>query len=91
MPLEFKAFINNYSENYSSNWNDIKYNGRSELFYVFNSYKKTAGFKLQIPAFKKSEIEDQHNKLKNIPKILETPYDHFTDYKNDLKILSDLF
>lgn len=70
----FSAYISGYSENYNSNWSDIKYNGRSEFFYVFDSYKKTASFKLQIPSFKLGDIDEQHNKLKSIQEGLAGKY-----------------
>jgi len=62
----FSAYMSGYSEDYNSNWNDIKYNGRAEFFYTFNSYKKTASFTLQIPIFTKAELQKKHNELKDL-------------------------
>jgi hypothetical protein len=64
----FSAYLSGYSEDYNSNWTDIKYNGRSEFFYTFNSFKKTASFKLQIPIFNISELTEKHDALKNLQK-----------------------
>jgi hypothetical protein len=64
----FSAYISGYSEDYNSNWTDIKYNGRSEFFYTFNSFKKTASFKLQIPIFNQWELTEKHDALKKLQK-----------------------
>jgi hypothetical protein len=70
----FSGYINGYSENYSSNWNDIKYNGRAEFLYNFVSYKKTASFNLQIPIFRAEDLEPTHNRLKSLQNGLAGKY-----------------
>jgi hypothetical protein len=64
--FRFKAYINGYSETYDSSWDSIKYNGRSEFLYAFNSYKKTATFKLQLPSFNKVDLFANHENLKKL-------------------------
>jgi len=70
----FSGYINGYSENYSSNWNDIKYNGRAEFLYNFVSYKKTASFNLQIPIFRVEDLIPTHDKLKELQSGLAGKY-----------------
>ena len=70
----FSAYISGYNESYDSSWDGIKYNGRSEFFYTFNSFKKTASFKLQIPIFKKVELAAKHEALKNLQKSAAGAY-----------------
>ena len=70
----FSAYMSGYNENYDSGWDSIKYNGRSEFFYTFNSFKKTASFKLQIPIFKKVELAAKHEALKNLQKSAAGAY-----------------
>jgi hypothetical protein len=64
--FRFKAYINGYSETYDSSWDSVKYNGRSEFLYAFNSYKKTATFKLQLPSFNKVDLFANHENLKKL-------------------------
>jgi hypothetical protein len=64
--IEFVGYINGYTENYESNWDSIKYNGRSDLLYTFNSYKKTASFKLKIPSSDPIKLNNNHIKLKTL-------------------------
>jgi hypothetical protein len=70
----FSGYINGYSENYTSNWNDIKYNGRAEFLYNFVSYKKTAAFSLQIPIFRSEDLLPTHNKIKELQSGLAGKY-----------------
>jgi hypothetical protein len=72
----FSGYINGYSENYSSNWNDIKYNGRAEFLYNFVSYKKTASFNLQIPIFRAEDLEPTHKRLKELQSGLAGKYNN---------------
>jgi hypothetical protein len=70
----FSAYMSGYNENYDSGWDSIKYNGRSEFFYTFNSFKKTASFKLQIPIFNPGELATKHEALKNLQKSAAGAY-----------------
>jgi len=70
----FSAYMSGYNENYDSGWDNIKYNGRSEYFYTFNSFKKTASFKLQIPIFNPGELATKHEALKNLQKSAAGAY-----------------
>jgi hypothetical protein len=63
---DFKSFITGYNETYDSSWDSIKYNGRSEFLYNFNSYKKTASFKLKIPSFNVTQLTQYHKALKRL-------------------------
>jgi hypothetical protein len=72
--LPFSAYISGYSETYNSNWDDIKYNGRSEFLYAFNSYRKTATFKLMIPIFQPDELKVKHERLKLLQSGLAGKY-----------------
>jgi hypothetical protein len=66
--------MSGYNESYDSSWDGIKYNGRSEFFYTFNSFKKTASFKLQIPIFNQGELAAKHEALKNLQKSAAGAY-----------------
>ena len=72
--LPFSAYVTGYSETYNSNWDDIKYNGKSEFLFAFNSYRKTATFKLMIPSFSPDQLKDKHNRLKLLQRGLAGKY-----------------
>ena len=72
--LPFSAYLSGYSETYNSTWSDIKYNGRSDFFFVFDSYKKTVSFKLQIPIFKPHDLKTKHAALETLQRGLAGKY-----------------
>jgi hypothetical protein len=62
-PLKFLSYITNYSENYDSDWGDVKYVGRAESFYIFKGFKKTISLGLHVPCFNSDELVENHDKL----------------------------
>jgi len=72
--IPFSAYLSGYTENYDSSWDSIKYNGRSDFLYTFNSYKKTASFKLQIPVFNPYQLKSKHESLKTLQTGLAGKY-----------------
>jgi len=72
--LPFSAYLSGYNETYNSTWSDIKYNGRSDFFFIFDSYKKTVSFKLQIPVFKPHDLKTKHAALETLQRGLAGRY-----------------
>jgi hypothetical protein len=72
--LPFSAYLSGYNETYNSTWSDIKYNGRSDFFFIFDSYKKTVSFKLQIPVFKPHDLKTKHAALETLQRGLAGKY-----------------
>jgi hypothetical protein len=64
---EDKIFLSSYmkgfKEDFSATWNDINYAGRAESFYVYNKFKRTVSFNLQIPCFNRKELFEKHRAL----------------------------
>jgi len=72
--IPFSAYLSGYTETYDSSWDSIKYNGRSDFLYAFNSYRKTASFKLQIPVFNPYQLKSKHESLKTLQTGLAGTY-----------------
>jgi hypothetical protein len=62
-PIQFLSYLTNYSENYDSDWGDVKYVGRAESFYIFKGFKKTVSLGLHVPCFNSDELTKNHAKL----------------------------
>ena len=61
--IQFLSYITGYSEDYTSDWGDVKYVGRAESFYIFKGFKKTVSLGLNIPCFNSKELTSNHAKL----------------------------
>lgn len=62
-PIQFLAYLTAYNESYNSTWNDVKYVGRAEKFYIFNEFKRTANIGFRVPCFNSDELQKNHEKL----------------------------
>lgn len=72
--LNFLAYLTDYSDSFDSSWNDIKYVGRAEKFYIFNEFKRSVNLGFNIPCFNRKELKDNHTKLNQLVSILAGKY-----------------
>ena len=59
----FRAFLDDFKDNYNANWNTFKYNGRGEEFYTYNSFKRTLSFSFKVAAQTRWEMMPLYRKL----------------------------
>jgi hypothetical protein len=57
------AYMKGFKEDFNATWNDINYAGRAESFYIYNKFKRTVSFNLQIPCFNRKELFEKHRAL----------------------------
>jgi hypothetical protein len=72
--LKFLAYLKDYKDTFDSSWNDIKYVGRAEKFYIFNEFKRSISFSFTIPCFKESELMSKHQSLNELVSITAGKY-----------------
>ena len=46
--MVFRAFLDSFGDNYNASHNNIKYNGRGEEFYTYNSFTRKISFSFKI-------------------------------------------
>lgn len=59
----FSAYMNGFRDSFNGTWNEVNYNGRAESFYVYNKFKRSVSFNLQIPCFNKRQLFEKHRAL----------------------------
>jgi hypothetical protein len=59
-----------FKEDFNATWNPIDYAGRAESLYVYNKFKRTVSFNLQIPCFNKKELFEKHRALGQLASLL---------------------
>ena len=74
--MVFRAFLDDWSDQYDAGWNSFKYNGRGEEFYTYDSFKRKVGFSFKIAAQSRSEMMPLYRKLNYL--VSQTA----PDYKN---------
>ena len=61
--IHFRAFINNFTDNYQGNWNSVSYMGRGEEFYRYSKFARSIQMDFTVAAQSKPEIMEQYKKL----------------------------
>lgn len=61
--LYFRAYLDDYNDNFSGKWNPINYNGRAEEFYIYNGFNREINFTFKIAALSKPELIPIYQKL----------------------------
>jgi hypothetical protein len=72
--INFSAYMNGFKDDFSSTWNEINYAGRAESFYVYDKYKRTVSFNLQIPCFNKVQLFEKHRALGQLASVTAGSY-----------------
>ena len=61
--IYFRAFLEDFSDDYTGDWSGTKYIGRAEEFYTYQGFKRDISFSFKIAAFSKEELAPLYNKL----------------------------
>lgn len=61
--LFFHAFLDDYSDTYSGNWNPQQYIGRGEEFYTYNNFTRAINFSFKAASFNKDSLLVMYDKL----------------------------
>ena len=74
--LRFLGYITEYNETYDSSWNDVKYIGRAEKFYIFNEFKRSVSVGFNVPCFNEDELENKHCAVSELASTLAGKYEN---------------
>ncbi len=72
--IVFRAFLTNINDNYNAQWNPIKYTGRGEQFYTYDSFNRSFAFNFQVPAQSRAEMRPMYQKLNYLASNLAPDY-----------------
>ena len=61
--MVFRAFLDQFSDNFTGNYNSFSYNGRGETFYTYNNFKREINFNFKIAAQTRHEMMPLYRKL----------------------------
>ena len=72
--VQFRAYIDSFSDNYSAAWSDFRFMGRGESFYTYNGYTRTVNMSFTIYAHTYPEIKNQYSRLNYLVSSLSPSY-----------------
>lgn len=61
--LHFRAFLDEFSDNYTGAWNDYTYVGRGEKFYTYQGFDRDIGIGFKAAAMSRAELKPIYQKL----------------------------
>jgi len=72
--IQFRAYIDNFSDAYSANWNEEKYLGRGESFWKYGGFARSISLGFTVAAQSKPELIAQYKKLNFLASNLAPTY-----------------
>jgi len=72
--IHFRAFIDNFSDNYSAGWNEEKFMGRAESFYRYDSFNRSISMGWTLAAQSVDELIPMYQKLNFLASSLAPDY-----------------
>jgi hypothetical protein len=74
VPLHFRAYITNLSDNIGAEWDSKRYMGRGENFYTYQGFTREVSFNLKVAAQSKQEMMPLYQKLNYLASSLMPDY-----------------
>jgi hypothetical protein len=72
--MHFRAFITNFSDNISADWNGQRYMGRGENFYTYQGFNREVSFTFKVAAQAVEEMAKIYQKLNYLASTLHPDY-----------------
>jgi len=72
--IHFRAFIDSFSDSYTSEWNGEKYMGRGENFYRYKGFDRSISLSWTVVAQSKEELIPMYKKLNYLASSLAPDY-----------------
>jgi hypothetical protein len=72
--IHFRAFINQISDTYASDWSDTRYIGRGEKFYNYTGFDRKVSLSWTVAAQSKAELIPMYKKLNYLASVCAPDY-----------------
>jgi hypothetical protein len=72
--IHFRAFINQISDTYASEWSDTRYIGRGEKFYNYTGFDRKVSLSWTVAAQSKAELIPMYKKLNYLSSVCAPDY-----------------
>lgn len=65
-PIVFRAYLEDWNDNYKAEWNGIKYMGRAEQLYKYNGFSRDGSITFNVPVLSKLDLGKSYQKLNQL-------------------------
>ena len=64
--INFRAYLDNWSDGFKGDWTPIKYMGRAENFYKYNGFSREGSITFLVPTLSRLDLKNNYNKLNQL-------------------------
>jgi len=72
--VQFRGTVNSINETFTPNWTEIKYSGRAENAYLYDTFTRELNFGFRVYAYSVSELKPMWQRLENLAKMTMPTY-----------------
>ena len=72
--MHFRAFVDDFSDTYTAEWNSVKYVGRGDTLYNYGGFGRTISLGFTVAAQSKAELIPMYKKLNYLASTLAPDY-----------------
>ena len=72
--MVFRAFLDDFGDNYSGTWNSFKYNGRADQAFKYGTFSRDVSFAFSVYPTTKVELEPLYKKLERLSTMTMPKY-----------------
>jgi hypothetical protein len=69
--VNLKAYLDSFSDSFSTSWNDLQYVGRQDTFKQFKGVTRAVSFGVSLPAFSKVDLPINMRKIQDVVSITQ--------------------
>jgi hypothetical protein len=86
--MHFRAFLDQFSDNYSATWNSSRFIGRGEEFYTYNGFTRTISMGWTMAAQSKDELIPMYQKLNYLASNMMPDYSKLGYMRGPLMLMT---
>ena len=72
--IHFRAFLDSFSDSFTSEWTDFSYTGRGEKFHTYNGFTRDITLSWTVAAQSRAELIPMYTKLNYLQSVLTPDY-----------------
>ena len=72
--IQFRGTVNSINETFTPNWTEIKYSGRAENAYLYDTFGRELNFGFRVYAYSVSELQPMWQRLEKLGKMTMPTY-----------------
>ncbi len=82
--VQFRGTVNSISETFTPNWTEIKYSGRAENAYLYDTFTRELNFGFRVYAYSVGELQPMWERLENLARMTMPTYIDNKGYRGNI-------